>query len=132
VNAIHQARVAYGAAHSPSRTGRSAEHQVFSDVTSRLRAASDAGPAGFGRLVEALHDNRRLWTRLAADVADNGNTLPRLLRAQIFYLAEFTDAHSRKVIKGDADAAALIDINLAVMRGLSGQSDTVSPPERLS
>ena len=134
MNATHQARLAYGAAHSPLRSGRSAEHQVFSDVTSRLRATSAAGPSGFARLVEALHDNRRLWTRLAADVSDNGNALPRLLRAQIFYLAEFTDAHSRKVIKGEADVEALIDINLAVMRGLSGQTGASVPPgpERLS
>lgn len=129
VNVTQQARLAYGAAQSPSRSGRSAEHQVFGDVTARLRAASTDGPAGFARLVEALHDNRRLWTRLAADVADNGNALPRLLRAQIFYLAEFTEAHSRKVMRSEADAEALIDINLAVMRGLSGQT---LPEARLS
>jgi len=130
MNAIEQARQAYGAARSPLRSGRSAEHEVFSDVTSRLSAAADAGPTGFARLAAALHDNRRLWTRLAADVADQGNSLPRMLRAQIFYLAEFTDAHSRKVLRGEAGAAALIDINKAVMLGLAGQTGTDVQPVR--
>ena len=53
-------------------------------------------------------------------MADDGNGLPRTLRAQIFYLSEFTDHHSRRVLKGEAEVDALIDINLAVMRGLTG------------
>jgi flagellar protein FlaF len=120
VNAIDQARAAYTAAPASLRSGRSAEHQVFAEVTARLSAATTAGPAAFGRLAAALHDNRRLWTRLAADVADDGNSLPKTLRAQIFYLAEFTEHQSRRILRGEADAGALIDINLAVMRGLSG------------
>jgi flagellar biosynthesis activator protein FlaF len=120
VNAIDQARAAYSAVHAPMRSGRSAEHQVFADITARLRAGLQAGPTGFARLAAALHDNRRLWTRLAADVADEDNGLPPRLRAQIFYLAEFTEHQSRRVLRGEAGAEALIDINLAVMRGLQG------------
>jgi flagellar biosynthesis activator protein FlaF len=120
LNATEQARVAYGAGPASLRSGRSSEHQVFAEITARLSAAIVAGPPGFSRLAAALHDNRRLWTRLAADVADEGNGLPRALRAQIYYLAEFTDHHSRRVLQGDAAADALVDINLAVMRGLAG------------
>lgn len=120
MNAIEQARQAYAPARSPLRTGRSAEHQVLSTVTARLRAAMLEAPLNFPNLVSALHDNRRVWTRLAADVADEGNGLPRDLRAQIFYLAEFTDIHSGRVLRGEADAQALIDINVSVMRGLGG------------
>ncbi|EBA13828.1 flagellar protein FlaF, putative [Roseobacter sp. CCS2] len=69
----------------------------------------------------AIHDNRRMWTTMAVDVADKGNALPKELRAQIFYLAEFTDHHSQQVIRGKADPAALIDINMAVLKGLNGQ-----------
>ena len=122
MNATEQARAAYGAGPASQRSGRSSEHQVFADVTSRLSAAAAAGPAAFSRLAAALHDNRRLWTRLAADVSDDGNGLPRTLRAQIFYLAEFTEHHSRRILRGDGGADTLIDINLAVMRGLAGQS----------
>jgi flagellar biosynthesis activator protein FlaF len=116
VNAILQAQSAYAATGTTLRTGRQAEHQVLATVTARLGAALQGGR--FDRIAAALHDNRRLWTRLAADVADPENGLPQRLRAQIFYLAEFTQAHSRRVLRGEADLQALIDVNAAVMRGL--------------
>jgi flagellar biosynthesis activator protein FlaF len=123
VNVIEQARQAYAPANSPVRTDRSTELQIFSQTTSRLRLAATAQPTDFARLAAALHENRRLWTLLAADVADDDNGLPAALRAQIFYLSEFTDHHSRRVLRGEADATALIDINTAVMRGLMGNAD---------
>jgi flagellar biosynthesis activator protein FlaF len=122
VNVIEQARQAYAPVNSPLRTDRSTELQIFSQTTSRLRLAATATPPDFARLAAALHENRRLWTLLAADVADAENGLTQDLRAQIFYLAEFTAYHSRKVLKGEATVDALIDINLAIMRGLSGQT----------
>ena len=118
--AIDQARQAYGASASGLRTGRQAEHQVLSTVTARLSAAA-ARPADHARRAGALHDNRRLWTRFAADVAEAGNGLPTELRARLFYLAEFTDHHSRRVLRGEADLQPLIDVNTAVMRGLGAQ-----------
>jgi flagellar biosynthesis activator protein FlaF len=121
VNVIEQARQAYAPANSPLRTDRSTELQIFSQTTARLRLAAAATPADFARLATALHENRRLWTLMAADVADDDNGLSPDLRAQIFYLAEFTAYHSRKVLKGEATVEALVDINLAIMRGLSGQ-----------
>lgn len=124
MNTFEQARTAYRAAPMTLRTGRSAEYQVFADITARLRTASTTGNAGFPVLAAAVHDNRRLWTRLAADVADPDNGLPRALRAQIFYLAEFTDHQSRRILRGEARADALIDINLSVMRGLAEKQPT--------
>ena len=116
MNAIELAQRAYAPTESAIRTPRSSEHQLFTQITVRLRRASN-----FSDLVQALHDNRKLWTTLAVDVADNDNALPQGLRAQIFYLAEFTQNHSRKVLKKQADVQPLIDINNAVLIGLSGQ-----------
>ncbi len=79
--------------------------------------------ANFRALAEALHENRTLWTHLAAEVADDDNELSQDLRARLFYLAEFTAHHSRKVLRGEADVAPLIEVNTAVMRGLSGKGD---------
>jgi flagellar protein FlaF len=56
---------------------------------------------------------------MAVDVADKDNSLPSSLRAQIFYLAEFTELHSSKVINEDANVDVLIEINTAVLRGLN-------------
>jgi flagellar biosynthesis activator protein FlaF len=116
VNAIDQARKAYAPAQPHLRTSKSIEYQAFSDIIGRLKSAS--AKSSFNELVAVLHDNRTLWTILAADVADPGNGLPQQLRAQIFYLAEFTHLHSSKVLRGDADVDALIDINTAILRGL--------------
>lgn len=119
MNPSLQARQAYAPGVSPLRSARSAELEIISQVTARLAAATGAD---FPVLAAAIHENRRLWSRFAAAVADDGNPLPAPLRAQIFYLAEFTELHSRRVLAGDADVAALIDINSAVMRGLGAQT----------
>jgi flagellar protein FlaF len=129
VNATDLARQAYASAHSPLRTGRSAEQQVLAMATAGLRAAADATPPDFARLAQALHLNRQLWTRLAADVVEDANPLPDDLRARIFYLAEFTAAHTGRVLRGRASVDALIEVNLAVMRGLAGD---VAPTMRPS
>jgi flagellar protein FlaF len=124
VNATDQARSAY-AGHA-LRTARQAEHHVFATVTARLALAAHpaAEPA---RVAAAVGDNRRLWTRLAADVASPGNGLPAPLRARLFWLAEFTEHHSRLVLRGEAGLQPLIDVNTAVMRGLAGVPPAPAP-----
>ncbi|MBE0413773.1 flagellar biosynthesis regulator FlaF [Yoonia sp.] len=121
MNAIEQARQAYAPTQFSIRTNRSVEAQLFSQITARLRQAATGQPTNFPALVAAVHENRRMWAAMAADVADGDNALPRPLRAQIFYLAEFTETHSRRVLRHDADVSALIDINTAVIRGLNSR-----------
>jgi flagellar protein FlaF len=127
VNATQLARTAYATPGAPVRSGRSAEYELFARVTRQLREAINGQAPGpvprsaptVARLARALHENQRLWTVLAADVADDGNGLPRELRARLFYLAEFTRVHSARVLRGEASAGVLVDINTAVMRGLA-------------
>lgn len=116
MNAIDQARKAYAPAQAHLRTSKSIEYQAFSEIIGRLKEASNS--ENFTDLVAALHDNRTLWSILAADVADPDNALPPQLRAQIFYLAEFTLLQSSKILRGEAEVDALIDINTAILRGL--------------
>ena len=124
MNAIEQARQAYAPTQVSIRTDRSVEAQLVSQITARLRRAATAQPMNFPALVAAVHENRRMWTAMAADVADGDNGLPRSLRAQIFYLAEFTEHHSKRILRREADVTALIDINTAVLRGLNSQGMT--------
>lgn len=112
------AKTAYANPGQPVRTARGTEFELFARITRRLKQASDAGKAQFPALAAAVYDNRKLWTVLASDVADPGNRLPSDLRARLFYLNEFTQVHSRKVLSGDASVDVLIDINTAIMRGL--------------
>ena len=116
------AQTAYASAASPIRTERSTEYAAFQSVTARLNRSRHPETPMTER-ARALHDNRRLWTLLASDLADNDNELPQALRAQLFYLAEFSILQSRQALKDIAALDALVDINAAVMRGLTGQED---------
>jgi flagellar biosynthesis activator protein FlaF len=121
VTALDLARRAYSAPGTPARTLRGTEYDLFAQVTHRLKSVPSDGTKSFVALAEALHENCRLWTVLAADVAQPGNALPAPLRAQIFYLFQFTDRHSRKVLAGNGSVDILIEINTAIMRGLRGE-----------
>ena len=117
--ALDLAQSAYTSSAAPTRSASSIELDAFSRITRRLqRLGSGRGSEAFA---QALHENRQLWTLLAIDVADAENNLPQSLRAQIFYLARFTDLHTSKILAGTADAAVLVDINTAMMRGLRQQ-----------
>lgn len=115
------ARTAYARPEAPQRTPRSLEYDLLAKATKRLAQASTGEAKSFPELVAALDENQRLWAVLAADVAEPENALPKNLRAQLFYLYEFTEQHSRSVRERHASVGVLIDINTAVMRGLRGQ-----------
>ena len=121
MNALDMARTAYTSNVAPIRTERGIEYDAFARVTHRLKTA-DPGK-NYPAFVQALHENRQLWTLLAVDVADEANSLPQGLRAQIFYLAEFTAHQTSKVLSLGESPEALIEINTAIMRGLRQQGE---------
>lgn len=121
MNSQTLAQTAYSSGRTPIRTERGTEYELFARVTHKMRAAAARGKTGFAALAEAVHHNRQLWTLLATNVADQDNALPRDLRARIFYLAEFTQDYSSKVLTGGSSIAPLVEINAAMMRGLRGQ-----------
>ncbi|MDN5787569.1 MAG: flagellar biosynthesis regulator FlaF [Pseudorhodobacter sp.] len=114
------AHEAYARPDVSGRNPRAVEYDLFARMTRNLSLAWSGREKNFAALVAALHENSALWRTLAVDVADPENTLPAPLRAQLFYLYEFTETHSRKILDGDASAVVLVDINTAVMRGLRG------------
>jgi flagellar protein FlaF len=115
------ARAAYSRPEAPQRNPRALEYDLLARATQALSQAARRMPRIYPALVAALDENQRLWSALAADVAAPGNGLPAQLRAQLFYLYEFTDQHSPKVLAGEASAEVLVDINTAIMRGLRGE-----------
>lgn len=120
MTALQSARSAYARPEAPARTSRSVEYDLLARTTQRLSLAWTRRKDDFPAFVEALSDNMRLWSTLALDVAQPENGLPSALRAQLFYLYQFTTEHSRAVLKGAASVEVLVDINTAVMRGLRG------------
>jgi len=113
--------ISYAQREAPTRSLRSVEYDLLALVTQRLRAAWPNRASDFPALVRAVNDNTQLWSTLASDVALPGNTLPAALRARLFYLYEFTVHHSRAILDDKGSVEVLVDINMAVMRGLRGE-----------
>lgn len=117
---------AYGQSNAPLRTPRATEYEVLAKCTMKLRNTAPKRDSDYPAFIQALSDNLRLWTMLAADVASPGNSLPSSLRAQLFYLYEFTELQTKTIRDNQGSVDVLIDINTAIMKGLRGQSEVVS------
>lgn len=116
MNVINMAQRAYAPTAAPTRSNRSIEYDVIARITYRLKKAiekKDLGP-----LLEALHENRKLWRTLALNVSQADNGLPEELRARLYYLSEFTNHHTSEVIRNKISAIPLVEVNTAILRGL--------------
>ncbi|CUX82961.1 MAG: flagella biosynthesis regulator FlaF [Roseibaca calidilacus] len=122
MNAHAQALAAYGTPNIAQKPPRAVEYDALAQVTARLRAAIAGGPTAFPALADALDANRRLWTEFTFDLASDENLLPTALRAQLLGLAKFIMSHSDAVLNGRDHAEVLVDLNVAIMRGLNGES----------
>lgn len=115
------ARSVYARPEAPLKTPRSLEYDLLARVTQRLTQSSARRKENYPQFAAALEENQRIWSTLASDVASSGNGLPAKLRAQLFYLYEFTALHSSAVRDNKGSVEVLIDINTAVLRGLRGE-----------
>lgn len=120
VNALISPQTTYRQDLSPSRSLKSVEYDLLARITQKLKQGMRDRDTNFAGLAQAVLENQQLWTAFALDVGTPGNALPAPLRAQIVYLCEFTLLHSGKVLTKKASADVLVDINLAIMRGLRG------------
>lgn len=122
MNEAYLAENGYANSTRSTASNRGVEYQVFARITRQLayddKKAADYHP----KLSEALHNNLKLWTLLATDVANDNNELPAELRSSLFYLAEFTRQHTAKIYAGEANTKVLVDINTMIMRGLRSTS----------
>lgn len=123
MNALLKAKSAYSAAKAPTKTAKNLEYDVIARITHRLVAAANKGSDGFNELAHALHDNRKLWSIFETDMASKDNQLPMELKENLFALANFTRVHTSEVLARKAAVRPLVEINMAIMRGLrSGAS----------
>lgn len=122
------ARNAYHQSARSTASPRAVERQLLSRLTTALIVGEKNRRDDFASLARALGKNLEFWTVIAADVASEGNQLPAQLRSQLFYLFEFTRAHTNKILSGDKSAGAepLIEINQNIIRGLQGPEETAA------
>lgn len=118
MNAFSSAQRGYSMNAVTTQTDRRAEYDLIAKLTHRMRATAMKAKKNFPDYAQALHDNRKLWNTLAIDVSGKDNALPKQLRAQVFYLAEFTAQHTTKILKDGASIMPLLEINMAILRGL--------------
>ncbi|MEO3477806.1 flagellar biosynthesis regulator FlaF [Phaeobacter sp. CAU 1743] len=123
MNALLNAKRAYGSAKAPTRTPKDLEFEAIARITHRMISASKEGKKGFPALAEAVHDNRKLWQIFQTDAASSHNALSEDLKEQIVYLAAFTNQYTSQILSRKAGVGPLVEINTAIMRGLrSGAS----------
>jgi flagellar biosynthesis activator protein FlaF len=108
---------AYIQTQNVTESTRQTEYRLFAQVTSALMSAQTAGRAD---LIKALNWNRRMWIVLEMSCASDDNELPKETRAGIISLAMWVSKHSTKVLNGEGDVQAIIQVNRAIMDGLAG------------
>lgn len=121
MSVVERAREGYGRNAVPIKSHRAAEYEAIARTSHRLRAAAAQKKSDFPEYIAALQENRKLWSTLAIDVAHPENGLPQDLRARLFFLAEFTESETRRLMKDEGNVGVLIEINAAVLQGLRGQ-----------
>lgn len=121
---MSQALKGYAEHATSTKSGRRSEYEVIAKVTQQLRDRAIDSKDNFSAFAEALHLNQKLWTALVVDVADAANPLPEELKARVMYLAEFTRHHTSRVLRNKASVLPLLEINMAVLRGLKPEGGT--------
>ena len=71
------------------------------------------------RLCDAVHQNSRLWLTLLEDLNSPANRLTAELKGRLASLGATSVRHGRRVISGEATLQLLIDINRAIIAGLT-------------
>jgi flagellar protein FlaF len=112
---------AYQQATARAETPREAEYRLFGQVTRALLAAAELEPTDLRGRIDALDWNRRMWSILGSDCANNDNQLPDSLRASIISLSIWVGKHTSAVIRREEEIEPLIDVNRMIMQGLGGE-----------
>lgn len=118
MTAYNSAHETYGKIAQMVKTPKRIEYEVFAKITHKLKETAVRKNRAYPNFVEALYQNRKLWTLLATDVSDRDNGLDDTLRGQILYLAEFTHLYTSRVLSEKLSVRPLLDINSAILRGL--------------
>lgn len=119
---------AYQKVQSATETPRDIEYRLFAQVTAALVRVKDRGIKD-GTFVDALDWNRRMWSTFSDDCSEQGNQLPKDLRARIISIGLWVSRYTSDVIRTDADIDALIDVNRAIMEGLAARPAAPAHPQ---
>lgn len=111
----------YSNSRSQTKTAKSIEYDAISQITFLLQSSVTAPGIPFSRLCEVVNKNRKLWRIFSIEALNPNNPLMPQTKAQILNLATFVENHSSRVLRREVDARMLVEINVAIMRGLQGE-----------
>lgn len=127
---VQAASNAYGQSTREIASDRDIESTLFRRATTRLIHIMSAHPDGDLPVtpdnVAVLSDNLRLWDALTTDLLHPENELADDLKNSLINLGNFVRKHTLGLYAGHGDVAVLIDINKAILGGLSGQATGTS------
>ena len=116
-----------------TETPRQIERRIMARITAQIAAhqADFDGTSDTGRRLDllanklrpALTDNLTLWMAFKTDLLDPQNTLSAEIRAGLLSLGYFVERQTAKVFAGEANVAALVDVNNSIMKALAGQAE---------
>lgn len=107
---------AYAKAQAASENSRSVEQRLFIQVTKALTTARENGR--IQDIADAVLWNRQVWNALVADCANDGNRLPKEIRAGIISLGLWVWRQSMAALRDSREIEALIDVNRQIIQGL--------------
>jgi flagellar biosynthesis activator protein FlaF len=128
----------YQTTHVQTAAPLSVEVMVFGRTTAALEQCSREAANGRAadatqrverhvRLCEAIYQNSRLWITILDDLVSPENRLPTDVKQRLASLGATSLTHGRKVLAGQASIQLLIDINRAILTGLSQARDGAHP-----
>jgi flagellar protein FlaF len=111
----------YGKIIRDTERPRDFELRIFEQITAALEAANQPG-THFTVRIAAMHRNRELWMTLTSDLMDEGNQLPKSLRASLISLGIWVTNETHLAMQNTTSLEALIEVNRSIIRGLATAS----------
>jgi flagellar protein FlaF len=110
---------AYRASQQQTQDTRDVEYRLLAQVTAALIAAKEKNaPYELREKLDAILWNRDVWAALRVDLSSDGNNLPKELRASLISIAIWIEKESLRLLDGQGDIDAVIDVNRNIMAGL--------------
>lgn len=97
---------------------RATEQRLIGEISRAMMTAWEQGHRG-ATLMSPLHRNREMWSVFASTCGAAGNGLSSEVRAAIISLSLWVDRHTSAVMAGRESIEPLIEVNRAMIDGLS-------------
>jgi flagellar protein FlaF len=98
------------------KTSRDLEYFALLRIVKKLQNSIESNDRK--STIEAIYENNQLWTAFAADLINPGNALPDNIKLGLVAIAIYSIKRGGYVLKDNVDASVLVEINLAIMKGL--------------